>query len=210
MNLNQGFAYVSFGIVLFVWEFLPTFIVVMFFRVQRPRREELVSWPDVPASEPSSMYDRKLRSIKTENLEICCGASWVGHSSKAFWCYLLTPQKFRWNVCNVTWIILFFLGSHNWRQWAAGVMHGNTSLTIRADTTVTMIWQRRAVGVHPIATSEWSFFLPRKFPSFSIWTNSNARSVVEAHSLRQVLHSLMCAVRWPQNNELPSVFQHFR
>ena len=42
MDLDQGFAYVSFGIVLFVWEFLPTFIVVLFFRVQRPRSEELV------------------------------------------------------------------------------------------------------------------------------------------------------------------------
>lgn len=36
MNLQTGFAYISFGVVLFVWEFLPTFIVVVFFRVQRP------------------------------------------------------------------------------------------------------------------------------------------------------------------------------
>ena len=37
MDLDQGFAYISFGIVLFVWEFLPTFIVVLFFRVHRPQ-----------------------------------------------------------------------------------------------------------------------------------------------------------------------------
>ncbi|KAK2186482.1 hypothetical protein NP493_198g00007 [Ridgeia piscesae] len=33
---DQGLAYVSFGIVLFAWEFLPTFVVVMFFRVSKP------------------------------------------------------------------------------------------------------------------------------------------------------------------------------
>ncbi len=42
MNLDQGFAYVSFGVVLFVWEFLPTFLVVIFFRVQRPKTEGMV------------------------------------------------------------------------------------------------------------------------------------------------------------------------
>ena len=44
-DLDQGFAYVSFGIVLFVWEFLPTFIVVLFFRVQRPKNVDVVSVP---------------------------------------------------------------------------------------------------------------------------------------------------------------------
>ncbi|KAI0227223.1 hypothetical protein LSAT2_022304 [Lamellibrachia satsuma] len=33
---DRGLAYVSFGIVLFAWEFLPTFVVVMFFRVTKP------------------------------------------------------------------------------------------------------------------------------------------------------------------------------
>ncbi|XP_064601583.1 G protein-coupled receptor 137Ba-like [Liolophura sinensis] len=35
-TLDRGYAFVSFGIVLFVWEVLPTFIVVVFFRVRRP------------------------------------------------------------------------------------------------------------------------------------------------------------------------------
>jgi len=35
-DLDKGYAYVSFGIVLFVWEFLPTFIIVVFFRVRKP------------------------------------------------------------------------------------------------------------------------------------------------------------------------------
>uniref|UniRef100_A0A2C9KNM9 Uncharacterized protein n=1 Tax=Biomphalaria glabrata TaxID=6526 RepID=A0A2C9KNM9_BIOGL len=34
-NLSQTFAYASFGLVLFVWEVLPIFIVVIFFRVKR-------------------------------------------------------------------------------------------------------------------------------------------------------------------------------
>ncbi|XP_077993653.1 G protein-coupled receptor 137Ba-like isoform X2 [Glandiceps talaboti] len=32
----EGLKYITFGVVLFVWEFLPTFIVVVFFRVKRP------------------------------------------------------------------------------------------------------------------------------------------------------------------------------
>ncbi|KAK6181220.1 hypothetical protein SNE40_009123 [Patella caerulea] len=34
-NLSGSYAYISFGAVLFVWEVLPTFVVVMFFRVRR-------------------------------------------------------------------------------------------------------------------------------------------------------------------------------
>merc|ERR1712038_933925 len=36
INLNEGMAYVSFGIVLFVWEFLPSFVVIFVFKVNRP------------------------------------------------------------------------------------------------------------------------------------------------------------------------------
>lgn len=28
--------YVAFGVILFIWEFLPTFILIMFFRVRSP------------------------------------------------------------------------------------------------------------------------------------------------------------------------------
>lgn len=34
----RDYGYVSFGVVLFVWEFLPTFFVVVFFRVKRPQQ----------------------------------------------------------------------------------------------------------------------------------------------------------------------------
>ncbi|ESO90132.1 hypothetical protein LOTGIDRAFT_192257, partial [Lottia gigantea] len=34
-NLDGGYAYLSFGVVLFVWEVFPTFVVVIFFRVRR-------------------------------------------------------------------------------------------------------------------------------------------------------------------------------
>ncbi|PVD26728.1 hypothetical protein C0Q70_14406 [Pomacea canaliculata] len=34
-NLSQSFAYISFGIVLFIWEVLPITVVVLFFRVKR-------------------------------------------------------------------------------------------------------------------------------------------------------------------------------
>ncbi|XP_071079639.1 G protein-coupled receptor 137Ba-like [Haliotis cracherodii] len=34
-DLSGGYEYLSFGIVLFVWEVLPTFVVVLFFRVKR-------------------------------------------------------------------------------------------------------------------------------------------------------------------------------
>ena len=36
MNLNIGYAFLSFGIVLFVWEVLPMFIVIFLFRVRKP------------------------------------------------------------------------------------------------------------------------------------------------------------------------------
>ncbi|KAK3093144.1 hypothetical protein FSP39_011777 [Pinctada imbricata] len=36
VDLQSGYAYVSFGIVLFIWEVLPTFVIVMFFRVRKP------------------------------------------------------------------------------------------------------------------------------------------------------------------------------
>ena len=39
----KNYGYLSFGVVLFVWEFLPTFFVVVFFRVKRPQ-QGLVSW----------------------------------------------------------------------------------------------------------------------------------------------------------------------
>lgn len=32
----EGFTYATFGVVLFIWEFLPTFVVVLFFRVRQP------------------------------------------------------------------------------------------------------------------------------------------------------------------------------
>jgi hypothetical protein len=41
--LDKGYAYVSFGIVLFVWEFLPTFVIVIFFRVRKPPSSSIVS-----------------------------------------------------------------------------------------------------------------------------------------------------------------------
>ncbi|XP_074651222.1 G protein-coupled receptor 137Ba-like [Tubulanus polymorphus] len=43
IDLDQGIAYVSFGAVLFIWEFLPTFLVVMYFRVQIPKNNVTVS-----------------------------------------------------------------------------------------------------------------------------------------------------------------------
>lgn len=45
-ELDKGYAYVSFGIVLFVWEFLPTFIIVIFFRVRKPPTSTIQSISD--------------------------------------------------------------------------------------------------------------------------------------------------------------------
>ena len=36
IDLDRGYAYMSFAIVLFVWEVLPMFIVIIFFRVRKP------------------------------------------------------------------------------------------------------------------------------------------------------------------------------
>ncbi|KAL3872855.1 hypothetical protein ACJMK2_036042 [Sinanodonta woodiana] len=36
VTLDKGYAFLSFGIVLFVWEIVPTFIVIIFFRVRKP------------------------------------------------------------------------------------------------------------------------------------------------------------------------------
>lgn len=43
IDLDGGYAYVSFGIVLFVWEFLPTLIIVVFFRVKKPPTDSALS-----------------------------------------------------------------------------------------------------------------------------------------------------------------------
>ena len=36
VKLDNGYAFLSFGIVLFVWEVLPMFIVIILFRVRKP------------------------------------------------------------------------------------------------------------------------------------------------------------------------------
>lgn len=41
VSLKEGWAYVSFGIVLFVWEFLPTLAVVLFYRVRIPKTSQV-------------------------------------------------------------------------------------------------------------------------------------------------------------------------
>ncbi|XP_064621751.1 G protein-coupled receptor 137Ba-like isoform X2 [Lineus longissimus] len=42
-DLDKGYSFLTFGVVLFIWEFLPTFIVVIFFRVKRPTSTLTVS-----------------------------------------------------------------------------------------------------------------------------------------------------------------------
>ncbi|XP_048732828.2 G protein-coupled receptor 137Ba-like isoform X2 [Ostrea edulis] len=37
VDLDRGYAFISFGVILFVWEFLPTFVIVVYFRVKRPQ-----------------------------------------------------------------------------------------------------------------------------------------------------------------------------
>lgn len=53
-DLDKGYAYVSFGIVLFVWEFLPTFVIVIFFRVRKPPSSSIASISDVSSYSQSS------------------------------------------------------------------------------------------------------------------------------------------------------------
>lgn len=53
-DLDKGYAYVSFGIVLFVWEFLPTFIIVIFFRVRKPPTSSIQSIDSVSSYSQSS------------------------------------------------------------------------------------------------------------------------------------------------------------
>ena len=59
-NLSESFAYVSFGIVLFVWEVLPISVVVFFFRVKR--QSSAVVSIEVPIHFPDSgwLCDRLL------------------------------------------------------------------------------------------------------------------------------------------------------
>ncbi|XP_022108553.1 integral membrane protein GPR137B-like isoform X2 [Acanthaster planci] len=56
INTLKGLRYLSFGIILFIWEFLPTFIVVMFFRVRKfAANVHVPKDPDCPKT-PSRAY----------------------------------------------------------------------------------------------------------------------------------------------------------
>lgn len=56
----SGEAYIVFGIILFFWELLPTSLVVVFFRVQRPN-QNLVKWH--AKSTNSTPSDRTVTSL---------------------------------------------------------------------------------------------------------------------------------------------------
>ncbi|XP_013382886.1 integral membrane protein GPR137B [Lingula anatina] len=76
VNLSNGYAYLSFGIVLFVWEILPTFVVVMFFRVKRPQTTPLLTDASVEGLSPRAyFFDNPRRYDSEEDLSKSTGGN---------------------------------------------------------------------------------------------------------------------------------------
>ncbi|XP_031558571.1 integral membrane protein GPR137B-like [Actinia tenebrosa] len=71
MNVNNH-RFLSFGIVLIVWEVLPTFMVIWFFRVRRPQAANLLQGPSIIASnsfdQRSYFFDNPRRYDSDEDI----------------------------------------------------------------------------------------------------------------------------------------------
>lgn len=68
LNMKNGFVYISFGIVVFVWEFLPTFIVVLINRVRMPHEIQPVVHCHLLTSPSSQLFGNRHRYDSEDNL----------------------------------------------------------------------------------------------------------------------------------------------
>ncbi|XP_061163349.1 G protein-coupled receptor 137Ba-like [Saccostrea echinata] len=69
VDLDGGYAFLSFGIVLFIWEFLPTFVIVVFFRVRRPQTNaHLVDLSNHSQSSRQYFFDNPRRYDSDDDL----------------------------------------------------------------------------------------------------------------------------------------------
>lgn len=57
VDLNRGWTYVAFGVVLILWEFLPTTIVLFFFRVRKPTIESIPLEYSVSVNYSRTIFD---------------------------------------------------------------------------------------------------------------------------------------------------------
>lgn len=69
VRLNVGYAFLSFGIVLFVWEVLPMFIVIILFRVRKPgSSSNLRDLPSHTQNPKASFFDNPRRYDSDEDI----------------------------------------------------------------------------------------------------------------------------------------------
>lgn len=98
-DLDKGYAYVSFGIVLFVWEFLPTFVIVIFFRVRKPPSSSIASISDVSSYSQSSrayFFDNPRRYDSDDDLsrnELLRGSHEYSYSQSINSASRITPRS---------------------------------------------------------------------------------------------------------------------
>ncbi|XP_055338492.1 G protein-coupled receptor 137Ba-like [Paramacrobiotus metropolitanus] len=67
-NIHKGYGYLSFGLVLFFWEVLPTFTVIIFFRVRRPNIIVTTSTMNSGHSVGSYFFNQPRRFSSDEDL----------------------------------------------------------------------------------------------------------------------------------------------
>lgn len=69
VDLEGGYAFITFGIILFVWEFLPTLVIVVFFRVKRPQNNlDLVDLSSHSQSSRQYFFDNPRRYDSDDDL----------------------------------------------------------------------------------------------------------------------------------------------
>nr|XP_022333204.1 integral membrane protein GPR137B-like [Crassostrea virginica] len=69
VDLEGGYAFIAFGIILFVWEFLPTLVIVVFFRVKRPQNNlDLVDLSSHSQSSRQYFFDNPRRYDSDDDL----------------------------------------------------------------------------------------------------------------------------------------------
>ena len=70
--------FITFGVVLIVWEVLPTFMVLWFFRVRRPQIGDMV------IHSYSNIYFIKLKQAEDNSISVCCSPRLVATVFSSF------------------------------------------------------------------------------------------------------------------------------
>lgn len=75
----RDYRFITFGVVLFVWEVLPTFMVLWFFRVRRPQIGDMV------ILSYSNIYFIMLKQAADNSISVCSSPRLLAKASSFLW-----------------------------------------------------------------------------------------------------------------------------